>query len=99
MKKQRRRRRISRLIKMTPEYMDECRAEFEKALSLAKLSDGKLNYTKVFSGGDKKAVVYFTATAWAKMVLLIKEFDKGSHPQPRPSCGRRRAMRPPCQTH
>ena len=50
---------------MTPEYMDECRAEFEKALSLAKLSDGKLNYTKVFSGGDKKAVVYFTATAWA----------------------------------
>ncbi len=76
MKKQRRRRRISRLIKMTPEYMDECRAEFEKALSLAKLSDGKLNYTKVFSGGDKKAVVYFTATAWTKMVLLIKEFDK-----------------------
>ena len=67
---------MSRLIKMTPEYMDECRAEFEKALSLAKLSDGKLNYTKVFSGGDKKAVVYFTATAWAKMVLLIKEFDK-----------------------
>ena len=41
---------MSRLIKMTPEYMDECRAEFEKALSLAKLSDGKLNYTKVFSG-------------------------------------------------
>lgn len=67
---------MSRLIKMTPEYMDECRAEFEKALSLAKLSDGKLNYTKVFSGGDKKAVVYFTAAAWAKMVLLIKEFDK-----------------------
>ena len=67
---------MSRLIKMTPEYMDECRAEFEKALSLAKLSDGKLNYTKVFSGGDKKAVVYFTATAWTKMVLLIKEFDK-----------------------
>lgn len=67
---------MSRLIKITPEYMDECRAEFEKALSLAKLSDGKLNYTKVFSGGDKKAVVYFTVTAWAKMVLLIKEFDK-----------------------
>lgn len=67
---------MSRLIKMTPEYMDECRAEFEKALSLAKLSDGKLNYTKVFGSGDKKAVVYFTVTAWTKMVLLIKEFDK-----------------------
>lgn len=67
---------MSRLIKMTPECRDECRAEFEKALSLAKLSDGKLNYTKVFSGGDQKAVVYFAATAWAKMVLLIKDFDK-----------------------
>lgn len=67
---------MSRLIKMTPEYMDECRADFEKALALARLTDGKLNFTKVFSGGDKKAVVYFTAAAWAKMVLLIKEFDK-----------------------
>lgn len=67
---------MSRLIKMTPEYMDECRAEFEQALKLTKLSDGKLSYTKVFSGGNKKAVVYFTASAWAKMVLLIKEFDK-----------------------
>lgn len=67
---------MSRLIKMTPEYMDECRTEFEKALSLAKLSDGRLNYTKVFGGGNKKAVVYFTAAAWAKMVILIKEFDK-----------------------
>lgn len=67
---------MSRLIKMTPEYMDECRAEFEKALSLTKLADGKLNFTKVFSSGEKKAIVYFTAAAWAKMVLLIKEFDK-----------------------
>ena len=67
---------MSRLIKMTPEYMRECCVEFEKALSLTKLSDGKLNYTKVFSGGDQKAVVYFTAAAWAKMVHLIKEFDK-----------------------
>lgn len=67
---------MSRLIKMTPEYMDECRADFEKALSLAKLADGKLNFTKVFSSGNKKATVYFTAEAWAKMVILIKEFDK-----------------------
>lgn len=67
---------MSRLIKMTPEYMDECRADFEKALALARLTDGKLSFTKVFSGGDKKAIVYFTAAAWAKMALLIKEFDK-----------------------
>ena len=43
---------MSRLIKMTPEYIEECRSDFEKALQLAKLSDGKLNFTKTFSSGD-----------------------------------------------
>ena len=46
---------MSRLIKMTPEYIEECRSDFEKALQLAKLSDGKLNFTKTFSSGDRKA--------------------------------------------
>ena len=43
---------------------------------LRKLSDGKLSFTKAFSCGDRKAVVYFSAEAWAKMTMLIKEFDK-----------------------
>ena len=63
-------------IKMTEQYMSECRADFEKALQLTKLADGKLNFTKVFSIADKKATVYFTGEAWTKMVMLIKEFDK-----------------------
>ena len=67
---------MSRLIKMTPEYIEECRSDFEKALQLAKLSDGKLNFTKTFSSGDRKAKVFFTPPAWAKMVILINEFDK-----------------------
>ncbi len=67
---------MSSLIKMTPEYMEECRADFEKALALAKLSDGKLNFTKTFSNGSRKAEVFFTPPAWAKMVILINEFDK-----------------------
>ena len=67
---------MSRLIKMTPEYIEECRSDFEKALQLAKLSDGKLNFTKTFSSGDRKAKVFFTPSAWAKMVILINEFDK-----------------------
>ncbi len=67
---------MSRLIKMTPEYMEECRSDFEKALQLAKLSDGKLNFTKTFSSGDRKAKIFFTPPAWAKMVILINEFDK-----------------------
>ena len=55
----RRRRKMSRPIKLTQELIDECRQDFEKALSLTKLSDGKLSFTKAFSCGDKKAVVYF----------------------------------------
>lgn len=67
---------MSRPIKMTQQYLDECRQDFEKALQLAKLADGKLNFTKTFTCGSNKAVVYFTPEAWAKMVMLVKEFDK-----------------------
>lgn len=67
---------MSKPIKMTEQYMAECRADFEKALQLTKLADGKLSFTKVFTCGDRKATVFFTAGAWAKMALLIKEFDK-----------------------
>ena len=34
----RRRRKMSRPIKLTQELIDECRQDFEKALSLTKLS-------------------------------------------------------------
>ena len=64
---------MSRPIKLTQELIDECRQDFEKALSLTKLSDGKLSFTKAFSCGDRKAVVYFSAEAWAKMTMLINQ--------------------------
>lgn len=67
---------MSRPIMMTEQYLKECRADFEKALKLTKLADGKLSFTKVFAGGNQKATVYFAPEAWAKMVMLIKEFDK-----------------------
>lgn len=67
---------MSKPIKMTEQFLDECRRDFEKALELTKLADGKLNFTKTFTCGEAKATVYFTAEAWAKMAMLIKEFDK-----------------------
>lgn len=67
---------MSKPIKMTEQYLEECRRDFEKALSLTKLADGKLSFTKTFTCENKKATVYFTPEAWAKMVMLIKEFDK-----------------------
>ena len=45
---------MSKPIKMTEQYMAECRADFEKALQLTKLADGKLSFTKVFTCGDRK---------------------------------------------
>lgn len=66
---------MSRPIKMTEDYLSECRKDFEKALGLAKLADGKLNFTKQFTLGKKNAVVYFTPMAWAKMVALIQGFN------------------------
>lgn len=67
---------MSKLVKMTQQYMDECREDFEKALQLTKMADGKLNFTKTFSIDNREATVYFTAEAWAKMAMLVKEFDK-----------------------
>lgn len=67
---------MSKPIRMTEQYMKECRDDFEKALKLTKLADGKLNFTKVFSIADKKATIFFTGEAWAKMAMLLKEFDK-----------------------
>lgn len=67
---------MSRPIKMTQAYLDECRSDFEKALQLTKLADGKLSFTKTFTIGDRKAQVYFTELAWAKMTALVRDFDK-----------------------
>lgn len=67
---------MSKPIKMTEQYIRECRADFEKALQLVKLADGKMNFTKSFSIDDKRAVVYFTGEAWAKLTMLLKNFDK-----------------------
>ena len=64
---------MSRPIKMTEQYLKECRDDFEKALKLTKLADGKLSFTKMFTCGEQKAIVFFTPEAWAKMVMLIKE--------------------------
>ena len=67
---------MSKPIKITEQFLNECRADFEKALQLTKLADGKISFTKTFTAGNEKAVVLFTPIAWAKMVMLIKEFDK-----------------------
>lgn len=67
---------MAKIIKLTPEYIDEVRRDFENALKGIKLSDGKIYFSKTFGGINRKATVYFTYEAWAKMQALIREFDK-----------------------
>ena len=67
---------MAKIIKMTPEIIDEVRRDFENAISSMKLSDGKISFTKSFTSIQRKATVYFTEIAWLKMQSLIREFDK-----------------------
>lgn len=67
---------MSRIIKMTQQNLDDIRAEFEIALSGAKLSDGKISFTKTFGTIDRKATLYFEEIAYQKMLALVREFDK-----------------------
>lgn len=67
---------MSKLIKLTQECLEQCKQEFVDALASAKLSDGKINYTKTFGNIERKAIVYFTEMAWLKMQILVNEYDK-----------------------
>lgn len=67
---------MAKIIKITQECKEELRREFEVALSNAKLSDGKLNYTKSFGNIKRDATVFFTRLAWSKMQALIQDTDK-----------------------
>ena len=67
---------MAKIIKLTPEYLEEVRADFELALQGMKLADGKINFTKTFGTINRKATVFFTEMAWQKMQALVREFDK-----------------------
>lgn len=67
---------MSKLIKITKEYITELCQEFEKSLYGFKASDGKINYTKTLPQSDRKARLIFTETAWIKMTALVGNFDK-----------------------
>lgn len=68
--------RMSKIIKMTSQNLDEIRRDFEEALKGVKLSDGKIHFTKTFDTIQRKANLYFTELAYLKMLTLVREFDK-----------------------
>ena len=87
MKKTRKRRNkaMSKYMRMTDSYRDDIKSKYivefsevlDKYLSgTTEMSSGKLSFIRDLPGIDKKAVVYYTSTAWSKMVAIINEFDK-----------------------
>lgn len=67
---------MSKLIKVTQEYLDEVRKDFEEVLTSGKFSDGKITFTKTVGTINRKAKVLFTPDAWRKMQALVSDFDK-----------------------
>lgn len=67
---------MSRLIKLTPEAIEEYTSEFKDLLQSGKVANGKITYTKTLGKLSRKATVYFTDLAWVKMQTLIQNFDK-----------------------
>lgn len=67
---------MSKIIKLTPQYIAECTKEFQESLSTGKFADGKISFSKTLGSVSRKATIYFTDLAWMKMQTLISEFDK-----------------------
>lgn len=67
---------MAKIIKITPDCLAEIRKDFEETLSSAKLSDGKISFSKSFGNIKRDAAVFFTHEAWQKMQALINGFDK-----------------------
>ena len=67
---------MSKLIKVTPEYIEQVRKDFEEILQNGKFPDGKITFTKTVGTVSRKAKVFFTPDAWRKMQALISDFNK-----------------------
>ena len=69
---------MSKPIYLTKEYVSAIVEEFRQNITEAKMSDGKITFTKRFDytgADDTKAQVVFTLVAYIKMLSLLKHFD------------------------
>lgn len=67
---------MSKIINLTDLDLEQIRRDFEEQLAGLKLSDGKITFTKTFGTVQRKATLYFTEMAYAKMLKLVQGFDK-----------------------
>lgn len=67
---------MSKPIKLTDELISAIQKEFIENVKKMKMFDGKLNYTKNFKwDGEDKASIVFSAIAFAKMTMLVQNFN------------------------
>lgn len=67
---------MAKIIKLTAEIIESLKEQIMKSLTQIKLSDGKLTFSQSFDNVDRKATIYFSEVAWAKMISLIYSCDK-----------------------
>ncbi len=67
---------MSKVIKITDEFLQELTNDFLNSIKTMKLSDGKFTFSKTFGETDRKAKLYFTEKAWLKQDCLVRNFDK-----------------------
>lgn len=67
---------MSKIIRMTPEMIEESKRKFEARLRNMNLKNGTLTYTETFQSANQKAVVWFTPDAYTKMIALIQDSEK-----------------------
>lgn len=67
---------MAKIVKITPEWVEELTRDFESAVGRMKLSDGRFSFTKSFASIKRCATVFFDKHAWDKMQGLIKGFSE-----------------------
>lgn len=74
-KERKRRRAMSKIIRITDEMVDNLRDEIRIKTLGKQMLDGTLSFSKTFTS-DEKATLYFTEEAWIKMNHLVATYDK-----------------------
>lgn len=67
---------MSKIIKLTQEYIESLKHEFDEAITRARMSDGKFSFEKSFDKVERRATLQFTEAAWVKMETLIFSTNK-----------------------
>lgn len=66
---------MSKIIKVTDEYLEEIVEDFRATIGKVKMADGKVSYTKTFGTIDRKATLKVAEKAWIKMMMLVYSTD------------------------